>query len=149
MGFAPQQAYAAGTDPYAVTVADVNGDGKADVLCADPGDNAISVLVNTATSAASTASFATRQAFTAGLRPYSVAAADVNGDGRSDVIVANYLDATISVLLNTTPGVNLDQHGVTGSWYNPATGGQGFEIEVYPDVAAPATRPVLRRMVHL
>lgn len=31
--------------------------------------------------------------------------------------------------------VNLDQHGITGSWYNPATAGQGFEIEVYPDLS--------------
>ena len=33
--------------------------------------------------------------------------------------------------------VNLDQHALTGSWYNPATGGQGFEIEVYPDFDDP------------
>jgi hypothetical protein len=30
--------------------------------------------------------------------------------------------------------VQLDQHGLTGSWYNPATSGQGFELEVYPDL---------------
>jgi hypothetical protein len=30
--------------------------------------------------------------------------------------------------------VNLDQHGLTGSWFNPATGGQGIELEVYPDL---------------
>jgi YVTN family beta-propeller protein len=35
------------------------------------------------------------------------------------------------------PAVDLDQHGLTGSWYNPATGGQGFEIEVYPDLNGP------------
>src|SRR5579863_1752455 len=29
---------------------------------------------------------------------------------------------------------NLDQHGLTGAWYNPATGGQGFLIESYPDL---------------
>ena len=31
----------------------------------------------------------------------------------------------------TTP--NLDQHGLTGSWYEPATSGQGVEVEIYPD----------------
>jgi hypothetical protein len=30
---------------------------------------------------------------------------------------------------------NLDQHGITGSWYNPATSGQGFEVEVFPDLS--------------
>ncbi len=37
--------------------------------------------------------------------------------------------------VQTSSGVNLDQHGLTGSWYNPSTSGQGFEIEVYPDAA--------------
>jgi hypothetical protein len=32
------------------------------------------------------------------------------------------------------PLVNPDQHGLTGSWFNPATSGQGFEIEVFPDL---------------
>ena len=36
---------------------------------------------------------------------------------------------------NTTPSVfNLDQHGLTGAWYNPATGGQGFIVESYKDL---------------
>ncbi|MGH8124129.1 MAG: hypothetical protein ACREPT_15335, partial [Rudaea sp.] len=30
--------------------------------------------------------------------------------------------------------VNLDQHGLTGTWYNPTTGGQGLLIETYPDL---------------
>jgi YVTN family beta-propeller protein len=29
---------------------------------------------------------------------------------------------------------NLDQHGVTGSWFDPGSGGQGLELELYPDV---------------
>jgi hypothetical protein len=40
---------------------------------------------------------------------------------------------------DTANAVNLDQHGLTGSWFNPATGGQGIELEVYPDSAAQAT----------
>jgi pseudomonalisin len=34
-------------------------------------------------------------------------------------------------------GVDLDQFGVTGSWYNQATSGQGFEINVIPDLYGP------------
>ena len=30
-------------------------------------------------------------------------------------------------------GPDLDQHGLTGSWYEAATSGQGVEIEVFPD----------------
>jgi hypothetical protein len=34
---------------------------------------------------------------------------------------------------------DLNQHGLTGSWYEPATSGQGIEIEVFPDLIAPGT----------
>jgi len=30
-------------------------------------------------------------------------------------------------------GINLNQRGLTGAWYNPATGGQGVVMEVAPD----------------
>ncbi len=33
----------------------------------------------------------------------------------------------------TATTVNLDQFGLTGSWYNPLTSGQGFQLGVYPD----------------
>ena len=36
-----------------------------------------------------------------------------------------------------TGGVNLDQFGITGSWYQQATSGQGFEINVIPDLYGP------------
>lgn len=32
-----------------------------------------------------------------------------------------------------TAAVNMDQHGITGSWANPQTNGQGLLMEVYPD----------------
>ena len=31
---------------------------------------------------------------------------------------------------------DLDQHGFTGSWWEPATGGQGIEVEVFPNPAS-------------
>jgi hypothetical protein len=32
-----------------------------------------------------------------------------------------------------------NQQGLTGSWYNPATNGQGIQLEVYPNLVAPGT----------
>jgi hypothetical protein len=34
---------------------------------------------------------------------------------------------------------NIDQQGLTGSWYQPATSGQGMEIEIFPDHVAAGT----------
>jgi hypothetical protein len=36
-------------------------------------------------------------------------------------------------------GIDLDQHGLTGSWYDPRTSGQGFMVEVIPDLSSPGT----------
>ncbi|MFO1118142.1 MAG: FG-GAP-like repeat-containing protein [Beijerinckiaceae bacterium] len=49
-------------------------------------------------------SFAAQQTFATGAGPWSVTAADVNGDGNADLITANYSSATVSVLLGTGDG---------------------------------------------
>jgi hypothetical protein len=36
-------------------------------------------------------------------------------------------------------GLNIDQQGLTGSWYQPATSGQGFEIEIFKDLQGTGT----------
>jgi len=35
--------------------------------------------------------------------------------------------------------LNMNQYGVTGSWFQPSTSGQGVEIEVFKDLVAPDT----------
>ncbi len=100
--FAPQQTFATGTQPFSVAVADLNGDGKPDLVAANYRANDVSVLLNTTAAGATTASFAPQQALATGSGPRSVALGDVNGDGRPDLVVANLGDGTVSVLLNTT-----------------------------------------------
>ncbi len=114
--FAKQQVFAVGNGPAFAAVADINGDGKTDVIIANQGDNSVSVLFNTTTAGTSVASLGEQVTFATGPMPTAVAIADVNGDGKADLIVANYsgdLAAgisgnSISVLLNTTaPGASL------------------------------------------
>ena len=88
-----------------MAAADVNGDGKPDLIVTNYYSNTVSVLLNTTAPGATTASFAAQTTFATGIHPRSVAVADVNGDGKPDLIVANVGSNTVSVLLNTTaPG---------------------------------------------
>ena len=46
-------------------------------------------------------SFTAAQSFAVGNEPGDVAVADLNGDGRPDIVTTNFKDDTVSVLLNT------------------------------------------------
>jgi len=134
--FTDQQTFGTGLGAASVAAADVDGDGKPDLIVTNQSDATVSVLINTTPVGSTTPTFVAQTTFAVGVDPVGVTAADVNGDGKPDLIVANNQASTVSVLLNTTPftGINPDQHGVTGSWFNPATGGQGIELELYPDL---------------
>ncbi len=43
------------------------------------------------------------------------------------------LEVGVAAAVTTATGPDLDQHGLTGNWYNPATNGQGLSLEIYPD----------------
>jgi hypothetical protein len=57
----------------------------------------------------------------------------VNSDGAGN-------PQTLTVTANgLAGGMNIDQQGLTGSWYQPVTSGQGIEIEVYPNLVNAST----------
>ncbi|MGE5169052.1 MAG: hypothetical protein ACM3JC_01630 [Rudaea sp.] len=59
--------------------------------------------------------------------------------GQSATDLADVAAYIASVTSSVIAGPDLDQHGFTGSWYEPATSGQGIEVEFFPDMAAPGT----------
>ena len=138
--FAAQQSFATGAGPTAVIAADINGDGKPDLIVANGTDNTVSVLLNTTTTGAATPTFSAQQAFATGTNPRAVVAADINGDGKLDLIVANWHSNTVSVLLNTTtaggstPSFASQQTFAAGSFPNSVTAGD-LNGDGKPDLA--------------
>jgi hypothetical protein len=105
-GYAAPRTFAAGSGPLTVAAADLNGDGKADLVVVNR-SNTLSVLVNTTPLGAAVTSFAAPQTFATGALPQGLAVGDFNGDGKPDLASVNYNDMTVWVYLNTTaPGAN-------------------------------------------
>jgi hypothetical protein len=95
--FAAKTDFGTGTDPYSLTLGDVNGDGILDIITANYGSDDASVLLGNGNG-----TFQGQQTFGTGVgtSPASVTLGDVNGDGRLDIITANYGSNNASVLLN-------------------------------------------------
>jgi hypothetical protein len=91
--------YAVGTDPLAVSTADLNGDGKLDLVLANASDNTLSVLLGNGDG-----TFQTQMTYAVGANPNALAIADFNGDGRLDLAVTNTNSNTVSVLLGNGDG---------------------------------------------
>jgi uncharacterized protein YggU (UPF0235/DUF167 family) len=103
-GFQPQETFGTGSRPLSVAAADLNGDGKLDLAVANFDSNTVSVLLNTAPAGAATPTFAAQVPFTVGPVPYSVAAADLNGDGKTDLATNTRDSNSVSVLLANPSG---------------------------------------------
>jgi hypothetical protein len=100
--------------PNMIAAADVNGDGKVDLICANYSGNSLSVLTNTGSG-----NFVLSGTYAVGNNPVPVVAADVNGDGKVDLICANLSDNTLSVLTNNGNG-NFVLSGTYAVGSNPA-----------------------------
>jgi hypothetical protein len=115
--FTPGPTYDIGGEPTSLTAADLNGDGKLDLVATNAAGSNVSVLLGNGNG-----TFQTPVSYAVGASPISVRAGDLNGDGKLDLVVANANSSTLSVLLGNGNGtfkpainyvVNEDPEAVT------------------------------------
>ena len=88
-----------GNNPYDVATADLNADGKLDLVTANIGSNTVSIYLGNGDG-----TFGNRVDYATGSGPIAVSIGDVTGDGRLDLVVANEGTTTISVLAGNGDG---------------------------------------------
>ena len=93
---APNSPVSVGAQPDAIVAGDFNNDGKLDLAVANASDNTITVLLGNGDG---TFTQASGSPYPVGKFPFSIAAADFNGDGKLDLAVANLSDGTVSILM--------------------------------------------------
>jgi hypothetical protein len=92
--------FGTGAAPFYIATADFNGDGKPDLAVANQNANTVSVLRNT--SVPGTISFAARVDFATNPMPLNIATADLDGDGKVDMVTVDANTDSVSVFRNTT-----------------------------------------------
>ena len=125
ISFATKQDFTTGTQAHIAAISDLDGDGKADIALENFGSSTVSVFRNTS-AAPGSISLGTKVDFTSGLNPRHMSIADIDSDGRPDLVTANQNGTSFSTLLNKVgSGAN-----PTISGFSPTNGPVGTPVTI-------------------
>jgi hypothetical protein len=95
--------HTAGVDPNSVVLADLNGDGKLDIVAANY-PSVVTVWLGNGDG-----TFAAMAGYSTGENTQSVAVGDIDGDGKLDIVVAEPIAQAVGVLLGNGDGTFADE----------------------------------------
>jgi hypothetical protein len=129
-GFKAPQTYDAGASAYPVRIADLNKDGKRDVVVGNLDDDDVSVYLGKGNG-----KLEAQHTYPAGDSPFGIAVSDFDRDGKKDLAVVDENGAAVSILLGKGDGSFKAPlaHNVGGDPYFIATG--RFEAGKRQDLA--------------
>jgi len=126
VSFSANVDFPATSSPWGTAIADLDNDGKPDFAVTNSGDGRVQVFRNMCVSGSTTSgSFAPPIELSAGTSAAGIAAVDIDGDGKLDLVIGGGYGSSISVFRNTsTSGAISFAPGVT------------YETGLYPAVVA-------------
>ncbi|MFN3446249.1 MAG: FG-GAP-like repeat-containing protein, partial [Bacteroidia bacterium] len=98
--------YVSGSNDNNVEVADINGDGKVEIIIPSLSYDKVSVVKNISTPGI--VAFGVPVEFLTATNPKNIGIADMDNDGKLDIVVSNSGSNSISILKNTSTSTNIN-----------------------------------------
>jgi VCBS repeat protein len=131
--FAPGTPFHVGTRPASIAAGDFNSDGKVDLAVANADDNAVAILMGLGNG---TFAANVNSPVAVGRRPASIALADLNADGKLDLVAADLTDGNVSVSLGDGTGTFPTVQDYAVGRYPITVAVADFNSDGKPDIVA-------------